>query len=328
MDRITDLLSRVPGYDGYRDKENRRETDKRIREHVSERLGNLASRIEAVATTLANQRDVMAVGPVNSAAQGVRHLQNQIATATYGYGGIYSDRNVDAAALDQIANFDRDMLERVEALDEPIKSLEAAQDDGGRSVATQAIGNAVRDLQTRFSERGRVVETGRPEMSAAVTSPLTVLDETPAQPAFPAEYHLKRGDALAIGGKNFLVDAVISVEGEQPMRLFRIDVAPDRWLVVNARFVADTTAGEIIDSGDSATANGESLAPHGSGSAPATVEGLAGSSGTQTVTYHVFGGAAAGGTFALRLAWPTATLSVVGRGIDRDDITIFGQPAR
>ena len=116
MDRVTNILSSIPGYDGYRDKENRRETDKRVRERISSRLGDLARGIEQVATDLANKRDIQAVGPVDSAAKSVRHLQNLVSTATYGYGGLYSDRNVDEVALEQLNQFDADLLTRVETL--------------------------------------------------------------------------------------------------------------------------------------------------------------------------------------------------------------------
>jgi hypothetical protein len=92
LDRITDKLSSIPGYDAYRDKENRRETDRRVRERIAADLGSFAERIERIATDLANRREISAVGPVDSAAKSLRHVQNLVSTATYGYGGIFSDR--------------------------------------------------------------------------------------------------------------------------------------------------------------------------------------------------------------------------------------------
>src|SRR5688572_1090798 len=97
LDRITDKLSSIPGYDAYRDKENRRETDRRIRDRISAELGSYAERIERIGTALADQREIAAVGQVDMAATSLRHAQNLVSTATYGYGGILSDRNVDEA---------------------------------------------------------------------------------------------------------------------------------------------------------------------------------------------------------------------------------------
>jgi hypothetical protein len=326
MDRVTNILTSIPGYDGYRDKENRRETDKRVRDRISTRLGDLARGIELVATDLANKRDIQAVGPVDSAAKSVRHLQNLVSTATYGYGGLYSDRNVDEVALEQLNQFDADLLTRVEALAPLVEQLGAATDAAGREAALGATRTAVSQLQTRFEARSSVVETGRPTMPAASTSPLTVLEQESTKPLTPAVLTLEQGHALSIGGTNFIVDAVIDIGGTQPMRLYRIDVAPERWLLANERFAAMLSPGQFSDQGQEVEVDGQSLTSHGSGSAPSTVTGLSGKSGQQTVTYRVYGGATESGPLALTLTWPAAEMRLVGRGMALDDIEVFGKP--
>src|SRR5687768_5175918 len=104
------------------------------------------------------------------------------------------------------------------------------------------------------------------------------------------------------------------------MKLFRIDVPPARWLPATARFGAELHPGEYTESGDAIVVDGETLTQHGSGSAPSIVTGLSGTSGQQTVTYHVYGGVSEGGPLALTLQWPAATLRLVGRGISLDDV--------
>jgi hypothetical protein len=326
MDRITNALSSIPGYDGYRDKENRRETDRRVRDRISSRLGDLARTIEAVATELANRREIQAVGPVDSAAKAVRHLQDLVSTTSYGYGGLYSDRDVDAAALDQLNQFDGDLLTRVEALTPLVYTMQAAPTPADRDVALTAIRSALDTILSRFEERSFVVETGRPTSPSSTTSPLTVLEKEPTKRLMPAAFSLKKGDALSFDGANFIVDAAIDIEGQQPMKLFRIDVAPERWLLANARFAADLHPAEYTESGDAVVVDGQTLTQHGSGTAPSTVTGLGGSSGQQTVTYHVYGGTSEGGPLALTLQWPAATLRLVGHGISLDDIDVFGKP--
>jgi hypothetical protein len=326
MDRITNILSSIPGYDGYRAKENRRETDKRVRYRISAQLSDLARTIEQVATDLANKRDIQAVGPVDSAAKAVRHLQNLVSTATYGYGGLYSDRNVDEVALEQLNQFDADLLTRVETLAPEVEQLRAAADPAGREAALGAISTAVSDLQTRFETRSNIVETGRPSMPTASTSPLTVLEQESTKPLRPAVLTLEQGHALSIGDVNYLVDAVIDIGGEQPMRLYRIDVAPERWLLANERFAAMLSPGQFTEQGNIIEFDGQTLSLHGKGSASSTVTGLGGKSGQQTVAYHAYGGASESGPFALTLTWPAADMRLVGRGMALDDIEVFGKP--
>lgn len=326
MDRITKALSSIPGYDGYRDKENRRETDRRVREHIGARLGDLARDIESVATELANQRDIQAVGPVDTVAKAVRHLQDLVATASYGYGGLYSDRNIDQAALEQLNQFDADLLGRVETLAPLVSGLTAAGSTADRDSALAGIRDALSEIQSRFEERSFVVETGRPSTPSSTTSPLTVLEKEPTKPLLAAVFGLQRGDAISFDGANFIVDASIEINGDQPMKLFRIDVAPERWLLANERFGADLHPGEYTETGDAIVVDGQPLTRHGSGSAPSVVSGLSGTSGQQTVTYRVYGGESSGGPLALTLQWPAATMRLVGRGISLDDIDVFGKP--
>lgn len=326
MDRVTNILSSIPGYDGYRDKENRRETDRRVRERISSRLGDLARGIEQVATDLANKRDIQAVGPVDSAAKSIRHLQNLVSTATYGYGGLYSDRNVDEVALEQLHQFDADLLTGVETLAPLVDNLVAASDAAGREVALTAIGAGVSDIQMRFEQRSTVVETGRPNMPTVSTSPLTVLEQESTKPLKPAALSLEQGHALSIGSENYIVDAVIDIGGNQPMRIYRIDVAPERWLLASERFAALLSPGQFTEQGEGIVVDGQALTLHGSGSAPSTVTGLGGKSGQQTVAFRVYGGATEAGPLTVTLAWPAAEMRLVGRGMALDDIEVFGKP--
>lgn len=326
MDRITNALSSIPGYDAYRDKENRRETDRRVRDRISARLGDLAESIESVATGLANQRDINAVGPVDAVAREVRHLQNLVATTSYGYGGLYSDRAVDAVALEQLNQFDNDLLTRIEVLGPLVDGLKGTSAPADRDAALTSIKTALAELKTRFDERSYVVETGRPATPAVSTSPLTVLEQETTKPLMPAAFGMKKGDALSYGGSNFIVDAVIDIKGEQPMKLFRLDVGPERWLLVNERFGAELRTGEFTDAGDSVVVDGQSLAKHGGGSAPSTVSGLSGTSGQQTVTYRVYGGASESGPLAITLEWPSDSMKLVGHGIALEDVEVFGKP--
>src|SRR6266498_268329 len=104
------VLSAIPGYRGYRSKEDRRDADRRVREKVAAALDELADRVETVARSLADQRQITAVGSVDEFAKSLRHLINRVLTASYGFGGLFSDRNVNEHALDQLRQFDESLF--------------------------------------------------------------------------------------------------------------------------------------------------------------------------------------------------------------------------
>lgn len=88
----------------------------------------------------------------------------------------------------------------------------------------------------RFDLRSRVVESAAPASPEEVNSALDVLktpEERKAAASPPAAYELHDRDAIAVLGDNFVVDARIDIEASSGFfRIFRIDVAPDRWLLV------------------------------------------------------------------------------------------------
>ncbi|HRA49304.1 MAG TPA: hypothetical protein PK819_14620, partial [Thermomicrobiales bacterium] len=287
--------------------------------------GGPLQRIESIAADLANRREINAVGPVSTVAASARYLQDTIRTASYGYGGLNSDRDVDADALDQLIAFDTGLLERVDALDPLVNALVAATDEASRRTALSAISAALTSLQTTFDERKFVIETGRPSIQSAPTSPLTVLEDG-TKPLPPPALALKKGDALALAGANYLIDAVIELGGTQATRLFRIDIAPERWLIVIQRFGANVTRQDFAVGQEGATVDGSVLPLHGSGTATTSVVGLGGSNSGQNATYQVFGGDSAGAPVAFVLTWPAETLKLAGIGLALDEIQIFGTP--
>src|SRR3954454_7165224 len=244
--------------------------------------------LQALATTLANERRIEAVGPISDTIASTRHLQDRIRTATYVYGGIESDRNVDAAALDQLIAFDTDMLAQADALVPLAKTVASATDGQTRSTALASYSSALTNLGQTWDGRALVIETGRPVSVNAPTSPLTVLEGDSTKPLVPPALSIARGDAISVAGADFIVDATIELFGDQPTKLMRIDSASERWLIANVRFAADATKAPVTIGSGTATVNDQTLAAHGAGTSEAEVIGVSGSSGRQRASYQVY----------------------------------------
>src|SRR5829696_7885363 len=120
------VLNKVPGYSGYRDKENRRDADRLVRDRLVAELAQRAERVERVAQRAADERRIRDVGPLNDVAGAIRHLANRINTATYGYGGLFGNKDVDAAVLDQIRLFDEALFGGLEAIDSALPGLQGS----------------------------------------------------------------------------------------------------------------------------------------------------------------------------------------------------------
>src|SRR5680860_1858045 len=99
MDRIEAFLNDLPGYEGYRDKESRRDSDKRLRDSIANQLGSIADRVERAGAVLVQRRELDKSQSIEQLVRSVNHAANRIRSQSYGYGGIFSDRPIDEGVL-------------------------------------------------------------------------------------------------------------------------------------------------------------------------------------------------------------------------------------
>ena len=72
--RIREALDRIPGYRGYRLKEERRDADRRVRAAVADAYAAELARVERIGRDLANARRLGEIAAVERASQAIRHL--------------------------------------------------------------------------------------------------------------------------------------------------------------------------------------------------------------------------------------------------------------
>lgn len=331
--RLGALLDRIPGYRGYRSKEDRRDADKRVREHAAAAYAQRAERVERIGAALANQRRLNEIAPVDDLAREIRHLADRVRSATYGYGGLFGDRDIDAAALDQLRLFDEGLLAGAAELDGPVTALDTTQSESGDLAAAARAGLAVvRRLQARFDLRREVVETGKPAPEESV---LRALGPGPdlAGKSHRA-YELRIGDALAILGDDFIVDGLIAVSGSggDDFRLFRLGGAASggaEWLFVArrpAQGLARLQSADPPPTGRTDLAGGATRV-EASGSGEGEVSGSGGGSGLRPLRYHMLDGGEDGATRGLILDWEGERQAFVGPDVHPNDVEVFGRPS-
>ena len=333
--RASGLLNSIPGYTGYKDKERRRDVDKQVREKVAAALSTQADRVDVVARDLAGARQLAAIGPVDALAKQLRHLIDRIANATYGYGGLRSDRPIDEGALDQLRLFDESLFDGVDQLSAPIGALETAA-AAGQELAGPigAVDEVARKLGARLDLRGQIIETGKAAPVAEVDAALQVLktpEQRKAEQEPPPAYALNQGDALAILGDNFIVDSRIEVDSTaRSFRLFRIDAVPDRWLFVPNQ--QDGMHALLAVSTDSFTEQSLSIGStsyrsSAAGSGTSEIAGAGGASNRLAVAFWLLEAVDDQSGRAVVLKWSGQTQVFTGTEVHSDDIEIFG-PAK
>lgn len=328
------FLDKIPGYSGYRDKENRRDADRAVRDRLTAELTTRAERVERVAAQLADQRRLHDVSAVNQIATAIRHFADRVNTASYGYGGLFGQRDVNAAVLDQIRLFDESVFASLKQLDSTITALEAATGaTGDLSAASKQAQDVLNTLGEHWDLRASVAETGSPATEAQMSTVLAVLQtpqEIEAAKSPAPTYELHDRDALAVQGDNYVVDARIDIETASAIfRIFRVDVAPDKWLLAPKKrgemLALLTMTSDPYATLPKPTIGGEEFAVESSGTGSGDVVGAGGQTERRPLAYTLLRGVADSSTRAVVLQWGSEQQVLVGKDVHPDDVEIFGK---
>ena len=235
--RLDDFLNSIPGYSGYRSKEQRRESDRLIRERLAQDYGQLADRLGRLATRFADERDLAAVRLISKPHTRLVSFRDRVRSASYGYAPLFAENSVDEAALDQIAAFDLSLGDGIEPLTASIAQVESSPAGTEEfSAAARELESVVEGLHERLSQRSQIIESGNslePQKVAAL------LGSAPGEGNVdrrPTAYNLHDGEAITFGGTNFTVTGRVTIElASGTWRYFQLNGGRgDAWLRVPA----------------------------------------------------------------------------------------------
>lgn len=147
----------LPGYAGYKAKEQRRDADRILREAIHRRLREVADRLLRLQREVAD-RDLSRAGEVDRVARRTQTLADQVRVASYGYAGFFDAVRIGEAELEALYRFDADLLQKVEALQGALDALERAVREGGDlPAALRSFEQGLQDLQTAWAGRVEVL---------------------------------------------------------------------------------------------------------------------------------------------------------------------------
>jgi len=159
--KLEELANKIPGYAGYKAKEQRRDADKLLRMHVARQFEEEMTRLDAAQLEMVEEGELRAMMILERASTKLQLLIDRIKTASYGYAGLFDAVKVDEAALDRLYDFDQGLLSGVNDVAALLDEIESAlaNDDEVRPLAKKLVA-ALQDLNTTFSERQDVVLAG------------------------------------------------------------------------------------------------------------------------------------------------------------------------
>lgn len=154
------LGDRIPGYNGYSDRERRRDIDKLHREHLANRLRGLKSPLSDLVRELSSTGRLMEVDPLDRAQRKLDRLENRVRFASYGYAGFFDVVKIEQPELESIYQFDLALVEhadRVEAKITELKGRSGTPDELKRAAAE--VDAVLDEVSKTFDDRYNAINS-------------------------------------------------------------------------------------------------------------------------------------------------------------------------
>jgi len=145
MDIFKKLASKIPGFKGYVERQNRRDSDKLIRDTIFRRFRELESRVSDLQVEFINQGEIKYTDDLEKAALRLRTFADRVRTAPRGYSSLFEAVKINEAELAQLYEYDATLLDKSEEIGHAIDNVQS-------SVGTDGLPAAIRNLQSLSKE--------------------------------------------------------------------------------------------------------------------------------------------------------------------------------
>jgi len=145
----------IPGFAGYRRKEDLRTADNMLRIQIANKLKDFRGQLENARGTLTSNYQLKAMEPLGAAILKTQSLEGQVRHAEQGYSGLVADIKVLEPQLGKLYEWDAFLLDGVASLSGMAAQLESdAAGDGTKVLdGIKAITKSLGEIETTFKRR-------------------------------------------------------------------------------------------------------------------------------------------------------------------------------
>jgi hypothetical protein len=157
MDPFKQILSKIPGFSGYMERQNRRDSDKLLRDTVAERFEEQWQRISALQRDFISQGEIAYVDDLEAAAIKLRAFIDRVRRATRGYSGLFDAVKINETELAQLYQYDASLLNQADEVGRAIDNVEASVGSDGLPAAIRNLSTVAQQSVQAFDRREEVI---------------------------------------------------------------------------------------------------------------------------------------------------------------------------
>ena len=159
QDIFKKLASKIPGFSGYIERQNRRAADKLLRETVAQRYEELYTRASALQSDLVNAGMISYVDDMEKAVIKIRTFIDKISRATYGHAGLFDAIKINEKELAALYTFDNAFFDMADQTNRALDTVEASlADEAALPAAIRNLTTLARDAVKTFETRRDVIK--------------------------------------------------------------------------------------------------------------------------------------------------------------------------
>jgi len=158
QDPLRKLVSYIPGFGGYIERENRRDADKVLRDTVARRFEEQWKRVSQLQTDLVGNGMIAYVDDMEEAAVKLRTFIDKISAAPRGYSGLFDAVKINETELEAIYQFDAAFFDLAEQIGRAADNVEQTlNDEAGLPAAIRNLATLARLAVETYEKRSEVV---------------------------------------------------------------------------------------------------------------------------------------------------------------------------
>jgi hypothetical protein len=139
LDPFKKILSYIPGFKGYMERQKRRDADALLRQTIADRFEEQWQRISALQRDFISQGEIAHVDELESAAIKIRTFADRVRRATRGYSGLFDAVKINEDELAKLYEYDATMLALADEVGRALDNVEASIGSDGLPAALRNV---------------------------------------------------------------------------------------------------------------------------------------------------------------------------------------------
>lgn len=151
----------IPGFKGYRRREDLRDADRMLRAQIAQKLGLERRGLEECRGLLVQSYGSKELEQIGGLINTFKKVEGAVTHAEMGYSGFAADIQIKESELDRLYEYDAGMLDHLAAMHASIESLKnalMAADEAASHRELMGIRARITDFEDKFNRRMLVIQ--------------------------------------------------------------------------------------------------------------------------------------------------------------------------